>query len=233
MELWQDIFIQAADDIGFTVTEEQARRFEIYRSELLNWNSKMSLVSLKTPYDLPVRHFVDSLTLLPHLAGVGKEKSRRLLDLGTGAGLPGIPLKIMIDALELTLVESSRKKTSFLKQVLGSLDLVNATVLNDRIENIIDRDPESAAFYDYVVSRAAFSLADLIEMAHHFLVPGGLVIGMKGKPSESELNDAQEALARLEMRFVKRHDLTLPFVEAGRSLFLFRKNPLPPESEFK
>lgn len=179
----------------------------------------MSLLSLKTPYDLPVKHFVDSLTVLPLLGNDSNGEGPHLLDLGTGAGFPGIPLKLMNDSIRLTLVDASRKKTSFLKHALRVLELERATVINARIENIAHEGDS----YDYVVSRATFSLAELIAMAHPFLSPGGTLISMKGKPSDAEVLCAAEVLSRFDMQCIERRNITLPLVDSRRTLFLFRK----------
>ncbi|MCK9229514.1 MAG: 16S rRNA (guanine(527)-N(7))-methyltransferase RsmG [Syntrophales bacterium] len=219
MESWEDIFKQAVQAIACPLTEDRLRLFKLFRTELLTWNRNMSLLSLKTPYDLPVKHFADSLTVLPLLNDTGEERTLRLLDLGTGAGFPGIPLKIMRESLFVTLVDASRKKTSFLKHVLRTLDLERVTVINARIETIV----EGRASYDYVVSRATFSLAELITVAHSFLSPGGTLISMKGSPSGDEVQRASEVLSELDMEGMERREITLPLVNGKRTLFLIRK----------
>lgn len=220
MESWKDIFNKAARAIDCPLTKDQVRRFELFRAELLTWNRKMSLLSLKTPYDLPVKHFVDSLTVLPLLDNDGEGRAIRLLDLGTGAGFPGIPLKIMCKYIDLTLVDASRKKASFLKHALRVLELEQATVLNARIESIVD----GRTSYDFVVSRATFSLAVLITLAYPFLSPGGTLISMKGKPADDEVRSAEEVLSRLDMGGIERRDIRLPLVNSSRTLFLVRKS---------
>lgn len=219
MESWKDIFCTAARAIDCPLTEDQVRRFELFRAELLTWNRTMSLLSLKTPYDLPVKHFVDSLTVLPLLDNDGEGKALRLLDLGTGAGFPGIPLKIMRESIDLTLVDASRKKTSFLKHALRVLELDRATVINARIESILD----GRASYDFVLSRATFSLAELITLAHPFLSPGGTLISMKGAPADDEVRCAEDVLSGLDMHGIERRDMRLPLVNSRRTLFLARK----------
>jgi len=215
------LFRRASADLGLSPTERQVKRFALYRDELITWNAKMSLISLKTPLDLPVKHFADALTVLPIVAGA-PARSHRLLDAGTGAGFPGIPLAIMSESLEVTLVESSRKKASFLKQAARLLELEKATVIHDRIEGIMDKQSTRAS-YDFVVSRAAFKTAQLVGIADHFLKPGGVLIAMKGTPPDQEIEDALAAAARFDMEDAGRRVLQLPFGSGTRCLVLFRK----------
>lgn len=218
-ESWEMLFRRAAAYLGLSLTERQVRRFALYRDELITWNAKMSLLSLKTPLDLPVKHFADALTVLPIVTG----GPARLLDAGTGAGFPGIPLAIMHESLEVTLVESSRKKASFLKQATRLLELEKASVIHDRIEEMMNEASKRAS-YDFVVSRAAFTTAQLVGIAGYFLKPGGMLIAMKGTPPDREIEDALAAAARFDMEDAGRRILELPFGTGARCLVLFRKN---------
>ncbi len=152
---FREILVAAASEMGIDMPEDRIALFETYRETLLLWNSKMNLVSLQSELDLPVRHFMDSLSLLPFLpAG-----PCRLIDIGSGAGFPAIPVKIVRTDLHVTLLEASRKKCSFLKEVIRTLGLGDITVVNSRLESLLAAAPPPQ--FDAVVSRATFKMLDV------------------------------------------------------------------------
>ncbi len=226
MENWKQIFTSAAEELGCSVTEEQLRLFDLYRRELLLWNKKMSLLSLKDPLDLPVKHFADSLTVLPFLSNFrsssGTPEQPRVIDVGSGGGFPGIPLLIANPSLHLTLLDSSRKKTSFLKEALRRLELKGGHVVTNRIETVMAGGDLRESF-DFVVSRATFSLERLLRTAHHFLAGGGLLVSMKGPAADTEVAEAADSASALNMVYAGRHDLELPRHAGRRSILLYRK----------
>ena len=119
---------EAANVLGIALGDRETSLFAAYYGELLAWNNKINLISAKSERDIIIKHFIDSLTLLPYI----KDETCRVLDIGSGAGFPGIPLKIAVSSLKVFLLESSRKKTSFLKHVIRSLDLTDAVVIHNR-----------------------------------------------------------------------------------------------------
>ncbi len=204
---------------GLVPGKREIALFESYRKEILFWNNKMNLVSVKSPLDLPVKHFLDSLTAAPCLP----RNDVTLLDIGAGAGFPGIPLKICMGALKLYLLESQRKKASFLKHIVRKLELRDATVLHGRAEDLI-REGSYRDFFDTVISRATVKLPELLEMAGHFLSPGGMLIAMKGAVVGKELQDVLDSLPSNRMVFLGIRELILPVTAARRKLVLFKKN---------
>lgn len=203
---------------GLLPGKREISLFESYRKEILFWNNKMNLVSVKSPVDLPVKHFIDSLTAAPYLP----RNDVTLLDIGTGAGFPGIPLKICMGALKLYLLESQRKKASFLKHIVRKLELRDATVVHGRAEDLI-REGSYRGFFETVVSRATVKLPKLLEMAGHFLSPGGILIAMKGAAVEKELGDVPGFLPSNRMVFLGTRELILPVTAARRKLVFFKK----------
>ncbi|HPC73068.1 MAG TPA: 16S rRNA (guanine(527)-N(7))-methyltransferase RsmG [Syntrophales bacterium] len=203
---------------GLVPGEKEISLLESYRKAILFWNSKMSLLALRSPPDLTVKHFVDSLTVAPYLPG----EDARVLDIGTGAGFPGIPLKIFMGSLRLWLLESRRKKVSFLKHVVRELGLREVTVIHRRTEDLI-AEGSCKAFFDAVVSRALWKLCRLIPAGGHFLSTGGVLIAMKGADIEEELRDALDLCPAHGMAFVAAHELTLPGEAGRRKIVLFRK----------
>jgi 16S rRNA (guanine527-N7)-methyltransferase len=171
---------EKAAKIGVSIDQDQLNLFSTYYQELLFWNRRVNLVSARSAGEIVDRHFVDSLTSLDCL----REKTGYLLDLGSGGGFPGIPLKIMLPRMKVFLVDSSRKKTSFLSHLVGILKLTETTVIRGRIEDLA-ANSEFIGKFDTVISRAAFKLDSLLLFACAFLKPGGQLIAMRG-PSLDE-----------------------------------------------
>jgi 16S rRNA (guanine527-N7)-methyltransferase len=213
---FRSIFITAAGEMGLTLTESQLALFETYRETLLLWNSKMNLVSLQSDLDLPVRHFIDSLTLLPYLPAVPGS----VLDIGSGGGLPAIPIKIVRRDLDMTLLEASRKKSSFLKEVVRKLGLHGVSVLNSRLEDLLKEDPRPS--FDLIVSRAALKLPDLVEQGLPLLKDGGFLAAMKGPGVEEEIA-ALDSVKDKCFRIVGNYSFTLPLTGDHRNILLVDK----------
>jgi 16S rRNA (guanine527-N7)-methyltransferase len=213
---FRKILIAAAGEMGLTLTQAQIALFEAYRETLLLWSSKMNLVSLQSELDLPVRHFIDSLTLLPYLpAGPGT-----LLDIGSGAGFPAIPVKIFRPDLHVTLLEASRKKCSFLKELIRRLGLREIAVLNCRLEELLQKDPLPS--FDVIVSRATLKLPELLRGGLPLLKQGGVLAAMKGPGLEAEAA-ALDSLNNHNYHIVGSHAFTLPLTGDHRHILLVDK----------
>jgi len=219
MEILKKTIREAAREIGVVLDDHQLRQFMRYHRELLFWNEKISLVSVKSDQDIPIKHFVDSLTLVPLLPS----RKIRLLDIGSGAGFPGIPLKIAVDDLDVTMIESSRKKASFLKTVVRELSFDHVTVLNSRVEDII-RNEGYVQGFDIVTSRALFKLPDLIAAAAPFLSPGGVLMAMKGRSADDEIELSARAAAAEKLTLQALHRLVLPVTGDMRTIALYVKS---------
>ncbi len=213
-----EILNEASALTGLTPGEREISLFESYRKAILFWNNKMNLVSVRSARDLEVRHFVDSLTVAPHLP----RKDATVLDIGAGAGFPGIPLKICLNSLRLYLLEPQRKKVSFLRHIVRELGLRDVTVIHRRVEELID-EGSCRAFFDAVISRALWKLPNLLPAGLHFLVPGGVLIAMKGGGIDEELRDALKLCPASGMTLVGVHDFTLPGRADRRKIVVFRK----------
>lgn len=213
---FRKILVLAAEEIGIDLPGDRLALLEAYRETLLLWNSKMNLVSLQSDLDLPVRHFIDSLTLLPHLPpGPGS-----LLDIGSGAGFPAIPIRIFRNDLHVTLLEASRKKCSFLKELSRRLGLQDVTVLNSRLEELL-KQPQRPA-YDVITSRATLKLPELVEKGLPLLKKGGLLAAMKGPGLDEEIA-ALELVKTVDFRVVANVALSLPLTGDRRQLVLVDK----------
>lgn len=200
-----------AQKVGFLLSEEIVQKFELYYKELLDWNAKISLTTITEPADAAIKHFLDSILLLHYIPLTGG-----LIDIGTGAGFPGIPLKIMKPELSVVLVEAVRKKANFLKQIIRLLKLDGIEVYNGRIETL-DRH----ASFDYAVSRAFSEFGMFCRLAEPFIKSGGSLLAMKG-------SDAKEHAAAHEMTehglvCTAIHSYELPMQKGNRSLIIMQK----------
>lgn len=214
--VFRKTLVLAAAEMGIDLPGDRLALLEAYRETLLLWNSKMNLVSLQSDLDLPVRHFIDSLTLLPHLPpGPGS-----LLDIGSGAGFPAIPIRIFRNDLHVTLLEASRKKCSFLKELSRRLGLQDVTVLNSRLEELL-KQPQRPA-YDVITSRATLKLPELVEKGLPLLKKGGLLAAMKGPGLDEEIA-ALELVKTVDFRVVANVALSLPLTGDRRQLVLVDK----------
>ncbi len=213
---FRKILVTAADEMGIDLPEDRLALFETYRETLLLWNSRMNLVSLQSELDLPVRHFIDSLTLIPHLpAG-----PLSLLDIGSGAGFPAIPVRILRPDLRVTLLEASRKKCSFLKELVRRLRLQDVAVLNSRLEEFLKRPGRPS--FDIVTSRATLKLPELVEKGLPLLKDGGFLAAMKGPDLDRELTGL-ESLKSQAFRVVANVAFSLPITGDRRHVLLVDK----------
>ncbi|MGD1151455.1 MAG: 16S rRNA (guanine(527)-N(7))-methyltransferase RsmG [Syntrophales bacterium] len=211
------ILSEAANAMGIALGKGELSLFAAYYGELLAWNSKINLVSVKSDRDIIIKHFIDSLTLLPYI----RDNTCRVLDIGSGAGFPGIPLKIAVNSLKVFLLESSRKKSSFLKHVIRSLDLTDTVVIHNRAELLMDE--AYRGFFQIVTSRATFKLPQFLRMGAFFLAPRGSLIAMKGNKSDQELTEADEMSYNLGLKYIGSHDLTLPITGDFRRIIIYEK----------
>ncbi len=167
--------------------------FNQYLHELLEWNKKFNLTSITDADEIKVRHFEDSLSILSAI----ELNDEKVVDVGAGAGFPGIPLKIIHPNLKLTLVEAARKKVDFLKHIIETLKLTNTEAIWGRAEEI-NKKNEYCGKYDVVLSRAVAKLSELAGYCLPFLRSGGLFVAMKQDRVEEEVESAKETLMKLK-----------------------------------
>jgi 16S rRNA (guanine527-N7)-methyltransferase len=196
---------EGLQELGFTLTDAETAQFGRYQELLLEWNQRFNLTAVRTPEGIQTRHFLDSLTCL---LVTGELNGRRLVDIGTGAGFPGLPLKIMQPGLAVTLVESVGKKATFLQAVVDELQLESVEIVNARAEDL-GQDPAHRAHYDWAVARAVAPLPVLLEYLLPFCRVGGVALAQKGAQAASELVEADRALAVLGGGAVKLTEVSL------------------------
>jgi 16S rRNA (guanine527-N7)-methyltransferase len=216
-----------AEKLGIDLTPEHLEQYELYYREMISWNRRLNLTRIIGYEDVQTKHFLDSLTVMLALpAGPG---GFRLIDVGTGAGLPGIPLKIAIPGISLVLLESTAKKTDFLRHMVGMLGLDDVEVVAGRAEETA-HDSRYREKFDVALSRAVAALPALTELTLPYCSLGGTFIAQKKGEMEEELCQADKAITLLggRLREVKKIDLgELP---DRRSLVVIDKVALTPQN---
>ena len=198
---------KAVSNINLCVKDGEAGLFHEYTKELLEWNKKVNLTAITGPEDIIVKHFVDSLSALKFLF-----PSCRLADIGSGAGFPGIPLKIMDPSIEMVLIESIGKKASFLDYIIKRLELNKITVYNGRVETF---RPDT--LFDFVLSRAFSSLSACVELSLPLLKKEGHVVALRGREGLKEARELKGC------RPVCVESLSLPFKRGKRTIVVVKK----------
>lgn len=209
--------LQAAlAELAMTIDGPQEERLLAFLDELLRWNQSINLTAITDREEALIKHLVDSLTLLPYLRG-----DETLLDMGSGGGLPGLPLKMVLPGLNLTSVDAVAKKISFQKHIIRTFVLSGAVARHGRLEEL-GQDASLAGHFDLVVARAFASLPDCVRLARPFLRSGGRLIAMKGPEGEKELLAAQELIASAGFSLQSMDKLDLPGGNGERTLICLK-----------
>jgi 16S rRNA (guanine527-N7)-methyltransferase len=209
----------AQQKLGIHLTRSQLAALSLYERELLDWNARFNLTAIRDPQEIHIKHFLDSLTCLLIMRDrpVG-----RLIDVGTGAGFPGIPIKIIYPKMQLTLVESVGKKAAFCRHVVKMLDLPGVEVAQERAETL-GQDATYREQYDWAVARAVAILPVLVEYLLPLVKVGGSVLAMKGESGPAEAHAAEHALRLLGGHLRQLMPVTLPGVAEERYLVVIDK----------
>tara|TARA_A100001037_G_scaffold149077_1_gene134707 strand:+ start:18362 stop:19081 length:720 start_codon:yes stop_codon:yes gene_type:complete len=207
-----------AYQLNIPISEDQLLAFSIYERLLLEWNSKFNITRITNHNDIQIKHFLDSITLcrfIPSLVPIPNS----LVDIGSGGGFPGIPLKIMMPHIQLTLIEATRKKCDFLLHLSKILNLTKVEVLNDRAETLGHQSKFRSRF-DLVTSRALAQTATVVELSAGFCKNGGNIIAWKS-PKSANLSDGARVLSTLtssESPKIIEHITTIPELAYSQSL---------------
>ncbi len=209
---------QTAQKTGIVLRSIQLEQFDIYQRELLLWNAKTNLISEKSSQEIITRHFLDSLTALQFI----DNRKARIIDIGSGAGFPGLPLKIACPTLQLYLLESNRKKVSFLKHIIRLLNLTETVVLHERVENLI-KNNKWKDFFDVVISRAAFKLPEFLSLGAFFLAPQGTLIALKGPDVDNEFSACVKSTTSSYFNELFQHDINSPLRDTQHKIIVGKK----------
>ncbi len=203
--------------INMQLSESKIRDFYTYVEILIEWNEKINLTAIVERGEVIDKHFVDSLTISQY---IGDNES--IIDVGTGAGFPGIPLKIARDSLKIDLLDSLNKRVNFLNEVINKLELKRITTIHSRAEDEASKK-EKRESYDVAVSRAVANLPVLLEYLLPFVKLGGKCICMKGMNVSEEVNKSKKVLKELGGEIEEIKKLQLPNTDATRNIIIVRK----------
>ncbi|WP_457551149.1 16S rRNA (guanine(527)-N(7))-methyltransferase RsmG [Desulfobacula sp.] len=198
--------------LGINVSDEQADLMNRHARELLVWNKKINLTAIKEPLPIAEKHFIDSIAAACFL---GNETS--LIDLGSGGGFPGIPIKIMRPSLNVVLIDASRKKINFLKHVIRMLDLKNIEAIHARVEDLHEKKAHQNK-YDAIISRAFTDLSNFIDLGFPLLNQKGAIYAMKGKHALQEITSPV-----LEKFDITTNHYQLPFEKSDRYMIKLKE----------
>lgn len=224
MDTVADLLYRGADELGISLESLQVEQFKAYCSLLILWNERMNLTAIVDPKEIAIKHFIDSVALLKiHPIDTGA----RVIDVGTGAGFPGIPLKIVRPDIHLVLLDSLQKRTQFLQTVIDQLSLSNVLVMHGRAEEK-GQIAEYRESFDIVLSRAVAPLHILSELCLPFVRVGGYFLSMKGPEVQEEIAQAQVAITSLGGMDDQTSTFLLPISKDPRSLISIKKiSPTP------
>ena len=217
-------FLASLNKLGLELTEKQSEQFIHYQQELLDWNTRVNLTSITNPEEVLIKHFLDSLSLLM----VYDTPDARLLDIGAGAGFPGLPLKIVRPQWHVVLLEATGKKVKFLQHIIETLQLKDVVAVHGRAEELAHR-AEYRASFDLVTARAVASLPALLEYAAPFCRMGGQLIFPKKGDLAEELARGKRAASQVGARFKADIPVTLPGLDDGRKLLVWEQVKKCPE----
>jgi 16S rRNA (guanine527-N7)-methyltransferase len=211
--------------LNLSLSRRQLQAFETYAGLLVEWNVRSNLTAITRPGDVAIKHFLDSLTCL---LAMGAPGAGRLVDVGSGAGFPGLPIKIACPQLRVTLVESTGKKVDFCRHVVSELGLKDVQVVHGRGEEV-GHAAAHREVYDWAVARAVAALPILVEYLFPFVRVGGMAIAQKGDTGPAEAHAAESALRILGGRIQRLIPIHLPRVAETRYLVVMIKEAATPE----
>ena len=214
--------IELARMINDELTEDQVENFFKYMNLLLEWNEKINLTAITDVDDIILKHFIDSMTVLKYI-----EKDKSIIDVGTGAGFPGIPIAILREDVKITLLDSLNKRINFLNEVCSELKINNIETIHGRAEEA-GQNKQYREKYDIAVSRAVANMTTLSEYLIPFVKVGGICICMKGCEIDHELEQAKFAIKELGGKIEKVEKFNLPDSDIERNIVIIKKiKPTP------
>lgn len=209
--------IAQAEEINIILSTEQAEQFYNYMNILIDWNEKINLTAITEPKEIIQKHFIDSLTISKYI-----KANTEIIDVGTGAGFPGIPIKIANNGTKITLLDSLNKRLIYLNELIQELDLENIETIHYRAEEA-GQNLKYREQFDIAVSRAVAPLNILVEYLLPFIKVNGICICMKGNNVQEELNNSKNAVKILGGKIEKIEEFKLPNSDINRNIIIIRK----------
>lgn len=219
---FNELMISYAKEMSLMFTEEQLNQFYKYMNLLIEWNNKINLTAIVKPEEIILKHFIDSLTINSYI-----DKNQVLVDVGTGAGFPGVPIKIYRPDLKVVLVDSLNKRINFLEEVITQLRLEKIETVHSRIEDF-GKDNKYRESFDIVTARAVANLSVLSEYLLPLTKVGGKCICMKGSEISEECDNGKRAIDILGGKILKIDNFQLPSSDISRNIIVLRKTNKTP-----
>jgi 16S rRNA (guanine527-N7)-methyltransferase len=222
----EQLLLDGAKEYGVSLSDEKIEKFMKFKDILKEWNEKINLTAIEDDKDIILKHYIDSLSIAPYIEGLLSNATStsadiKLIDVGTGAGFPGIPLKIVFDKLNVTLFDSLEKRIKYLNIVIDDIKINGIDTVHGRAEDYGVK-PDFREKYDITVARAVANLPVLLEYCLPFVKVGGTFIAMKGSNIE-EVNASKKALDILGGQLQEVKELTLPFSDMKRNIVVIKK----------
>lgn len=206
-------------ELGLNCTDETIEKFSKYREILVEWNQKMNLTGIEDEKEVFIKHFLDSLAAVKN--GYIKN-GMSIIDVGTGAGFPGLPLKICLENSKVTLLDSLNKRINFLSEVCKNINIDDIELIHGRAEDF-GKDDEYREQYDIATARAVAGLPILMEFCTPFIKVGGYFVCLKGPNADTELEESKKAMEILGLEFIEKIDVDLPEIDLKHNIVVFKK----------
>ena len=208
---------KSAEEVGIILDNEMLNKFYDYKNMIIEWNEKINLTAITEDTDFIIKHFVDSITVSKYI-----DKDKKIIDIGTGAGFPGIPLNIVNNSNNITLFDSLNKRLKVLEDIINRLGLKNISTLHGRAEETFKNKVYRENF-DIATSRAVAALNVLVELMLPAVKVGGICICMKGNNAEEEINEAKKAIKEMGGEIIKVEKIVLPILNLERNIIIIKK----------
>lgn len=215
----KELLKKGITEFNIDVDEKMIDDFSIYREILVEWNQKMNLTGIGDEKEVFIKHFLDSVSIFKN--GYIKD-NMKVIDVGTGAGFPGLPMKIAKRSLDVTLLDSLNKRINFLQEVCKKIYIDDVEFIHGRAEDF-GQDENYREQYDIATARAVAGLPVLMEFCVPFVKVGGYFICLKGPNADLELEESKKAMETLGVKFIEKIDIKLPEIELNHNILVFEK----------
>ena len=218
----ENILIDGAQKMGINLYKEQIKKFSRFLELLVQWNQKINLTSLKTPREIIIKHFLDSISCVKVINKYSDTEGINIIDVGAGAGFPGMPIKIICPSIRLSLLEARKKKAVFLEKIIGEMNFQQVEILNGRAETF-GKSEDYRERYDIAISRAVARLNVLSEYCLPLVRVGGLFVAQKGRSYKEETEKSLKTVQILGGELIGVENVLIPFINQERYLLVIKK----------
>lgn len=219
-------FLQALDELSLSYSDDIYEKFEIYTNYLLEYNENVNLTAIKDRYEIYIKHYLDCISILKYF---DIKENARVIDIGTGAGFPTIPVKLMRKDLDMCMVDSLNKRVTFLENVIKKLELDKIIAIHSRAEDMANKKEYRESF-DIAISRAVANLSTLSEYCTPFIKKGGYLVCLKGQNVEDEIKNSANAMKKLNCKIIDKIDVSIPYSDLHHNIVVIKKIDTTPKA---